>query len=162
MRGEAHLARVDYYHQPDAPEANSLVPAASAVVINQSGQILLHKRSDNHLWSLPGGTMELGESIEQTILREVYEETGFQVKILRCVGIYSDPHHRIAFSDGEVRQQFSICFACQITGGQLTMSHESTELKFFSPHELQQLDLHPAQRIRLEDYLAQNPAPFIR
>lgn len=156
------MARVDYYHQPNAPEANSLVPAASAVVSNQSGQILLHKRSDNHLWSLPGGAMELGESIAETIVREVYEETGFKVEISRCIGIYSDPHHRIAFSDGEVRQQFSICFACQIIGGQLTMSHESTELRFFSPQELEQLDLHPAQRIRIEDYLAQHPTPFIR
>lgn len=161
-KGVDHLARVDYYHQLDAPQANSLVPAASAVVINQKGEILLHKRSDNQLWSLPGGAMELGESIKQTILREVYEETGLKVEILRCIGIYSDPQHRIAFSDGEVRQQFSICFACQMIEGQLIISDESTELRFFSPRELQRLDLHPAQRIRLEDYFAQKMTPFIR
>ena len=49
-----NLARKDYYHQPDAPKPNSLVPAVSAVVTDSDGRILLHKRSDNFLWSLPG------------------------------------------------------------------------------------------------------------
>jgi len=70
------LARKDYYHQPDAPKPNSLVPAVSAVVTDSKGNILLHKRSDNFLWSLPGGAMELGESVEQAVIREVKEETG--------------------------------------------------------------------------------------
>lgn len=156
------MARIDYYHQSDAPKANSVVPAASAVVINDQKRILLHKRSDNHLWSLPGGAMDLGESIEQTIIREVKEETGFDVKVLRCIGLYTDPHHIIAFSDGEVRQQFSICFACTITGGKLAVSSESTQVKFFTQSEVEQMNLHPAQRIRLNDYFRAQESVFIR
>lgn len=156
------MARIDYYHQSDAPQANSIVPAASAVVINDKQHILLHKRSGNHLWSLPGGAMDLGESIEQTIIREVKEETGFDVKVLRCIGLYTDPKHMIAFSDGEVRQQFSICFACLITGGALTISSESTQVKFFTRSEVEQMDLHPSQRIRLIDYFKAQESVFIR
>lgn len=156
------LARKDYYHQPDAPEPNSLVPAVSAVVTDSEGKILLHKRSDNFLWSLPGGAMELGESVEQAVIREVKEETGFDVEVLRCTGIYSDPGHVIAFSDGEVRQQFSICFACRIVGGELSVSSESVEVRFFTKEELDRLDLHPAQRIRLEDFFAHQDRAFIR
>ncbi|TCS94984.1 NUDIX domain-containing protein [Hazenella coriacea] len=94
------MKRTDYYHTSNAPTPNSLVPAASALVTDEVGRILLHKRSDNHLWSLPGGVMELGESMEQTIIREVKEETGFDVKVIKCIGIYTDPHHVIAYKDG--------------------------------------------------------------
>ncbi|SFJ19395.1 NUDIX hydrolase [Thermoflavimicrobium dichotomicum] len=156
------MARKDYYHQPGAPKPNSLVPAASAVVTDQEGRIVLHKRSDNHLWSLPGGVMELGESIEQTIIREVKEETGFDVEVLKCIGLYTDPGHVIAFSDGEVRQQFSICFACKILGGEKSVSSESTRVELFTKEEIEQMDLHPAQRIRIQDFFANQERAFIR
>ncbi|RAL26724.1 NUDIX domain-containing protein [Thermoflavimicrobium daqui] len=156
------MARKDYYHQANAPQSNSLVPAASAVVTNSKGQILLHKRSDNQLWSLPGGTMELGETIQETIIREVKEETGFDVEVLKCIGIYTDPGHIIEFSDGEVRQQFSICFACRIIGGELAISSESIQVRLFSKDELASLQLHPAQQIRLQDFFANQEKAFIR
>jgi ADP-ribose pyrophosphatase YjhB (NUDIX family) len=66
--------RTDYYDDLSAPTPNSLVPAASAIVVNADNEILLHRRSDNDLWSVPGGAMELGESILQTVVREVKEE----------------------------------------------------------------------------------------
>ncbi|WP_124727100.1 NUDIX hydrolase [Staphylospora marina] len=156
------MARKDYWHQPDAPKPNSLVPAASAVVTDDQGRIVLHKRSDNHLWSLPGGAMDVGESIEQTIIREVKEETGFDVVVEKCIGIYTDPHHVIAYSDGEVRQQFSICFHCNIIGGEKRISPESTRVELFTREEILQMDLHPAQRIRLEDFFANRERSFIR
>jgi 8-oxo-dGTP pyrophosphatase MutT (NUDIX family) len=157
-----YLARKDYYHQEDAPKANSIVPAASAVVTDQNGRILLHRRRDNRLWSLPGGALELGESIEETIVREVKEETGFDVKVVKCIGIYTDPRHIIAYSDGEVRQQFSICFECRIVGGEKTVSSESYEVHFFTLEEIEQLAMHPAQRIRIQDYLQGKDRAFIR
>ena len=52
------MRRVEHFNDPDAPAANSLVPAASAVVVDQAGRILLHRRNDNDLWSIPGGAME--------------------------------------------------------------------------------------------------------
>ena len=70
------MGRVDYYHDANAPKANSLVPGASAIVTDDQGRILLQRRSDNARWALPGGVMDIGESIGQAIVREVREETG--------------------------------------------------------------------------------------
>jgi ADP-ribose pyrophosphatase YjhB (NUDIX family) len=98
------LARKDYYDDIDAPAPNSIVAAASAIVRNDEGAILLHRRTDNDLWALPGGGMEFGESIADTVVREVYEETGLRVTPKYVVAIYSDPKHVFAYSDGEYDQ----------------------------------------------------------
>lgn len=71
------MGRVDYFHDPAAPAANSLVVGASAVVTDGEGRILLHRRADSGNWALPGGAMELGETLAGCAIREVREETGF-------------------------------------------------------------------------------------
>lgn len=155
------MTRVDYYDDPNAPQANSLVPGGSAIVANQEGRILLQRRTDNDLWALPGGTMEIGETLAEAVIREVREETGLDVVPSRIVGIYSDPRHVFAYADGEVRQEFSICLACQIVGGQLTTSEESSQVAFFAPEEIEWISMHPSIRLRIRDYLDQQ-APALR
>jgi ADP-ribose pyrophosphatase YjhB (NUDIX family) len=147
------MARIDYYDDPSAPPANSLVPGGSAVVANDHGQILLQRRTDNELWALPGGTMDIGETLADAVVREVREETGLRVEPERIVGVYSDPRHVFAYDDGEVRQEFSICLACRIVGGELAVSEESHEVRFFDPADVDQLDMHPSIRLRIHDYL---------
>ena len=110
------MARRDYYDDPSAPRPNSIVPAVTAVVIDDDGRILLIHRTDNDRWALPGGEVELGESVSRAVIREVHEETGIDVEITGLVGIYSDPKHIIAYDDGEVRQQFSLCFRARPIG----------------------------------------------
>lgn len=154
------MTRVDYYNHSDAPQPNSLVPAASAIVTDPQGRILLHRRSDNNLWALPGGAMQLGESISEALIREVKEETGLDVQPERIIGIYTDPRHIIAFSDGEVRQQFSICFACELLGGKLSRSAESFEVAFFTPTEIEYLSMHPSIRLRVYHFLEGRNHPF--
>ncbi len=114
--------RVEYFDDPNAPKPNSLVVAVSAVVANERGEILLQKRTDNELWGLPGGAMDLGESVSQAVVREVREETGLEVQPTGLVGIYSDPGHAIAYANGEVRQEFSICFTARIVGGEVSVA----------------------------------------
>jgi ADP-ribose pyrophosphatase YjhB (NUDIX family) len=155
------MGRVDYYHDPAAPAANSLVVGASAVVTDGEGRILLHRRADSGNWALPGGAMELGETLAGCAIREVREETGFGVRIDRIVGIYSDPGHVFAYDDGEVRQEFSICLAATITGGALAVSSESTEVRFFAVSDLPALQIHPSIRARVQDYLS-DQAPALR
>ena len=155
------MSRVDYYHDPNAPKANSLVPGASAIVVDDQGRILMQRRSDNSRWALPGGVMDIGESIGDTAVREVREETGLEVVPEYIVGVYSDPGHVFAYSDGEVRQQFSICFACRLVGGEIRVSDESPEVGFFDPADLEQLDVHPSIRLRLKHYLERRPRSVI-
>jgi ADP-ribose pyrophosphatase YjhB (NUDIX family) len=155
------MSRREYFDDPKAPRPNAIVPAASAVVVNDGGELLLQRRKDNDYWSLPGGAIELGESIAQTIAREVREETGLEVELTRLVGIYSDPRHVIAYSNGEVRQQFSICFACRAVGGELRRGEESSDIGFFSKEQLGSLKIQPSIRLRLQHFLEDRPEPVI-
>jgi 8-oxo-dGTP pyrophosphatase MutT (NUDIX family) len=72
--------RIDYLNDPAAPKANSIVPSANVIVVNSLGEILMIRRTDNGNWSVPGGGMDLGESIANTALRETREETGSPVR----------------------------------------------------------------------------------
>lgn len=148
------MGRRDYINDPAAPEANSLVPAASVVVTNDDGLILLQRRTDNNLWALPGGTMDIGETISQCARREVREETGLDVELQGIVGIYSDPGHVFAYDDGEVRQEFSICFSARPVAGTLTVSDESSDVRYFTPAEVADLPMVESIRLRITDYLA--------
>jgi len=155
------MSRIDHYNDPDAPKANSLIPAASAVVVNEDGAILLHRREDTQRWSIPGGAMEPGESIAQTVVREVKEETGLDVEPVSILGVYSNPRHVVEYGDGEVRQQFSICFICKAIGGQLSTSEESLEVGFFTPAEIESMPMHDSIRLRIGHYLEHRPAAVI-
>ena len=156
------VRRIDHLYDADAPTANSLVPGASAVVLDEAGRILLHRRDDNELWSIPGGGMEVGETIRQTVVREVEEVTGLQVEPDRLVGIYTDPRHVIAYNDGEARQEFSICFACRLVGGELLeRTDESLEVGFFSPERIAEMPVHASIRRRIADFLAGGDEPAI-
>ncbi|QNP75884.1 NUDIX domain-containing protein [Streptomyces roseirectus] len=152
---------IEYYADPGAPEPNSLVVAASAVVAGDRGRILLQRRQDNGLWALPGGGMEMADSLPGAAVREVREETGLDVEITGLVGTYTDPRHVIAYSDGEVRRQFNVCFTARVVGGRLAISDESTELRFVPPEELAELPMHHTQRLRLRHFLERREWPYL-
>ncbi|MET2714802.1 NUDIX domain-containing protein [Streptomyces harbinensis] len=155
------MARTEFYDDPDAPTPNSMVVAASAVVTNEHGDILLQRRRDSGLWALPGGGMEMTESLPGAAIREVKEETGLDIEITGLVGTYTDPHHIIAYTDGEVRRQFNICFMARVTGGRLAISDESTELSFFSRNELKSLPMHHTQLMRVKHYFERRESPYL-
>jgi ADP-ribose pyrophosphatase YjhB (NUDIX family) len=155
------LLRHEYLHDPDAPEPNSLVVATSAVVTDGQGRVLLQCRTDSGNWALPGGGMEIDESLTDSVIREVKEETGFDVEVTGLVGMYSDPEHIIAYDDGEVRRQFNICYTARIVGGELRMSGESTAIRFVDPAELGDLPMHSTQRMRLSHFLEDRARPYL-
>jgi len=155
------MARVDYYNDPNAPKANSIVPSVTAIVLDEHGAILLVHKTDNDLWALPGGAMDLGESMADAVVREVQEETGIDVEVTGVVGIYSNPNHVMAYDDGEVRQQCSICFTTRMLGGQLATSSETKEVQFVAPADLASLSIHPSMRLRIDHYLEHRSAPYI-
>ena len=105
--------------------------------------------------------MDIGETIAQCAEREVKEETGLTVRAYRLVGVYSDPEHVFAYSDGEVRQEFSVCFACRILAGDIAISDESLEVKFWPVQDLGSISMHPSIRRRISDYLSGRSEAFI-
>ena len=105
--------------------------------------------------------MDIGETIAQCAEREVKEETGLTVRAYRLVGVYSDPEHVFAYSDGEVRQEFSVCFACRILAGDIAISNESLEVKFWSVQDLDSVNMHPSIHQRLSHYLSGRSEAFI-
>ncbi|EUA44305.1 NUDIX domain protein [Mycobacterium xenopi 3993] len=138
-----------------------MVPSASAIVTDEQGRILLVKRRDNTLWALPGGGHDIGETIAGTAVREVKEETGLDVEVTALVGVYTNPHHVVAFTDGEVRQQFSLCFTTTLIGGELAIDHESTDIAWAHPDDIPTLDMHPSMRLRIDHYLQHRDKPYL-
>lgn len=104
-------ARTEYYDDPAAPEANSLVPASNLLVEDDTGAILLQRRRDTGQWALPGGKQDIGESAAACAIRECLEETGIVAEITGLLGVYSNPAHIVAYSsNGEIRQQFEVAY----------------------------------------------------
>lgn len=155
------MARVDYINDPNAPKANSIVPSVTVVAVDASGDVLLIHKTDNDLWALPGGGVDVGEAVADAAVRETKEETGFDVEVTGLVGLYTNPHHVMAYDDGEVRQQFSICFSARIVGGELRTSSESKEVSFVAPQRLDEMNIHPSMRMRIDHGLAGRTEPYI-
>jgi ADP-ribose pyrophosphatase YjhB (NUDIX family) len=154
--------RIDYYDDPRAPQASSLVPAVNVVVTNQASDILMIRRTDNGNWALPGGAVDLGESVSQAAVRETREETGIRCAITGVTGIYSDPRHVILYtSNGEVRQEFSIVLTARPLAGQPTPSSESSEVRWVPASEVAGYTMDRSMRIRINDYLGRNDSPVI-
>ncbi|MEV0792587.1 NUDIX domain-containing protein [Kribbella sp. NPDC050459] len=153
--------RVDYYDDPAAPAANSMVPSVNVVVEDDAGRILMIRRSDNDNWAVPGGAIDLGESMAQAGVRETVEETGIECEITGVVGIYTDPKHIILYtSNGEARQEFSILLTGRFLAGEPTPSSESTEVHWIEPARLTELNMHRSMRRRINHYLERPSTPY--
>jgi ADP-ribose pyrophosphatase YjhB (NUDIX family) len=147
--------RIDYYDDPEAPKASSLVPSVNVVVVNDADEILLIRRSDNGNWAVPGGGIDLGESVRQAAVRETREETGIDCEVTGIVGIYSDPRHVILYtSNGEARQEFSILLTAGAVGGEPTPSDESSEVRWVPRDAVAGYEMDRSMRMRVEHYLA--------
>ncbi len=154
--------RIDYYDDPNAPRANSLVPSVNVVVTNDAGEILLIRRSDNDNWALPGGAIDLGESLSRAGIRETKEETGIDCEITGLVGIYSDPKHVVLYtSNGEVRQEFSVVLTARPTGGDPTTSDESTEVRWFARDDVRNRNMDRSMRLRIAHFLWYGDRPYV-
>lgn len=154
------MARTDHYQDPDAPKPTSIVIAASAFVVDDAGRLLMIRRTDSGKYALPGGRHELGETMTQTVIRETEEETGLTIEVTGLIGIYSNPDHVIEFSDGEVRQEFSICFRGRAVGGEPRPSDETTEALWVERDQVDGLDVHPSIRLRIEHGYSPDREPF--
>lgn len=134
-----------------------LWPTAVAVIVDRDGRVLLTRRVDNGKWCLPSGHMEVGETIEQTVIRETREETGLDVVAEKPVGVYSAPH---PYYSAKGKQPVAFVFLCRVTGGELSISDETTEFAWFVPADLP-ADIVPTHPQRIADAMAvRGGAPF--
>ncbi|MBV9710428.1 MAG: NUDIX domain-containing protein [Ktedonobacteraceae bacterium] len=122
----------------------------NALIFNE-GHILLAHRRDIDWWNLPGGGMELDETVEEAVCREVLEETGLEVVVEYLVGVYSKPQKR----------EIVLTFRCHAIGGELTVTEESRACAYFAPDALP-LNTLPKHRQRVEDALLDQPRAVIR
>lgn len=120
-------------------------------LIFDDGRVLLAHRRDINWWNLPGGGMEIGETVEEAMRREVREETGLEVQVERLVGVYSKPQ----------KQEVVLTFRCRVTGGELRATEESRACAYFSPDALPRNTL-PKHRERVTDALLNQEAAILR
>ena len=115
------------------------------------GRILLEKRRDCGLWGLPGGRLDPGESVIEAGRREVMEETGLSIRVVRLLGVYSipTPARLISYPEG-LTHSIDIVLEGLPLDGVLTHSEESEAVGFFEPTALPDA-LHPATREVLDD-----------
>ena len=137
--------------EPNYEKALGVRPSVSAVIFDRRGRLLLQQRSDGGQWGLPGGSVEIGESVAQAVVREVLEETGLTVRPRRIVGVYSDPALQVVrYPDGNVWHYVNVCFECERRAGELTTCDETLALEYFSLRRLPRT-LLANHRIRIRD-----------
>jgi 8-oxo-dGTP diphosphatase len=133
----------------DQPPRHSV--SVSGVITDDHGHALLIQRRDNHNWEPPGGVLELGESIENGLRREVREETGLDIEPDTLSGIYKNMSRGI----------IALVFRCKATGGQLATNDEVTAFRWADEATIRQLTSE-AYAVRLLDALRSDTAPAIR
>jgi ADP-ribose pyrophosphatase YjhB (NUDIX family) len=121
-------------------------------VIERDGHYLLARRRDIGWWNLAGGGLEYGETVEEGLAREVREEVGVEIEIVRLIGVYSKPR----------KHEIVLTFLCQVVGAaEPGTSDEVSEVAWFLPEEFP-TDLLPKHRQRMDDALLDRPEAVIR
>lgn len=117
-----------------------LQDGAAAIIVNNDGQILLQSRADNDRWGLPGGCQELGERFEDTIIREVKEETNLDIteENLQLIAVVSGNTRRNEYPNGDVVINNTVLYCIKNYSGEIKWDNESKEMKFFNLDNLPQ------------------------
>jgi ADP-ribose pyrophosphatase YjhB (NUDIX family) len=117
-----------------AAEAGHITPkvGADAAIFNEKGEILLMERVDGSGWCLPCGWVEAQERPCDTAVREVWEETGLQVRIKQLVGVFT----RMPSQKFGPHTMIAVVHLCEVLGGELTLSHEGLDLRYWPIDEM--------------------------
>jgi ADP-ribose pyrophosphatase YjhB (NUDIX family) len=96
-----------------------LVAGASAAIFDDRGRVLLGLRADNHLWGMPAGQMELGETPAGAVVRETLEEVGLHIRVTQLIGVQTGPEAMHGYPDGNQVQVVGARFRAEIIDGDL-------------------------------------------
>jgi 8-oxo-dGTP pyrophosphatase MutT (NUDIX family) len=135
----------------------------SVVIFDEARKkVLLTKRADNGLWCLPGGGVDPGESVDETVIREAWEETGLTIRVLRLIGVYSDPDWLVVYNESDAVQIVALNFEAEIITGEPDLSDETSDWGYYSLEEMTALEMLLNHRQRVEDAFENRQAAFIR
>ena len=148
------MGRIEYWNDPAAPKPDSLVPACGVLAVDHLGRVLLQRRRDTGQWAIPMGKQELGETPSQCAIRETLEETGVLPEITGILGVYSDPGHIVAYTNGEIRQEWELILLGRPVTGTPSANDEASDVRWVAPADLESLDIHPTQWRQLRDWLS--------
>lgn len=119
----------------------SVTIGAFAIITNENNEVLFAHRNDRDVWNLPGGGLEKGEDPWDTVVREVKEETGLDVEVVKLLGVYTKPDQDdIVFN-----------FKCQRINDSLRLNKEARDLRYFKPEDIPSNTL-PRHIERVHDY----------
>lgn len=125
--------------------------SVAGAVVREDGRVLAIRRHDNGAWEAPGGVLELDETVEAGLVREIREETGIEVEPVALTGVYKNMKIGVV----------ALFFRCRQVGGTETLSEETTEIRWIIPSEVEKL-MAPTMAIRLRDAISYDGQPLIR
>ena len=128
------------------------IVAVSGVVTDPHGRVLL-VQGERRGWEPPGGQVELGEDLLEALTREIREESGVEIEVVRLVGVYSN----LGRPERALAEQVNFAFSCRWVGGEPCAGDECTEAGFFEADEARRMVWAPQQKAKLEDALARTP-----
>lgn len=117
--------------------------SVAGIVVRDDGRVLAIRRRDNHHWEPPGGVLELHETFDQGVRREIIEETGIDVQIERLTGVYKNMPRGIV----------ALVFRCSPVGGRLASTDEAVSVRWLTIEEIRQR-MDPAYVVRVTDAFA--------
>lgn len=130
-------------------------PSVAAVIRNERDQILFMQGADNHMWSIPAGAIELGETPAAAVVREVWEETGLRVVPKHLLGVFGGEEFRWTYQDGNQVEYIIFVFDCEVHDGNLQpIDGEASDLRYFDPS-----DMPPFQFPYPKEFFYPSPKP---
>ncbi|MCX7773008.1 MAG: NUDIX domain-containing protein [Clostridia bacterium] len=136
-----------------------ILTGSNVMILDGDNRVLLHLRTDIDMWGLPGGFCEIGETVEQTAIREAYEELNLTVRNLKLFNVYSGEDYHFTYPNGDEVYNISISYLCRDYEGVIQVNAlEGKDAQFFSLENLPNNIPLPIKRV-LEDlmlYLKEN------
>lgn len=128
--------------------------AASIMVVNEEGKLLLGKRTDNHKWGYSGGSVEIDEKVEDCAKRELLEEMGIIADELEFFMVNSGPQVHYVYPNGDEVSNIEIVYVCRKYHGEIKAQEEEMEdLKFFDTEEIDMKMISPPIRPVIQKYM---------
>lgn len=138
-----------------------LTVGCGAIIEDPQGRILLQERTGQDIWGIPGGLMEIGETFEETVKREVFEETNLLINEVSLFGIYSGEKGITGYPNGDQVYSIQIIFKVKNYEGTIKSNIESKQLRFFSREQLPN-NINSHQASFINDWVKDVTIPVVK